>query len=189
MRRLLTTAMLAALTVVSFQGVALAQEEYGPTVASVEVNSSSVACDDAITATGRHWPEDAVVELALDDETVASPTTDGDGSYTATFAVPTGVTPGEHLVTANGTGADEALFASTQITIGASASGTPLVGGIVVERPDSSVTVGGISASRNLPTTGSSSTGVYLGVGVGLVLMGSALGVAGLRRRRSHLAA
>ena len=189
MRRWSMVVLIAALALVSVDGVALAQEEYGPSAASVEVNSSSVACDEPITATGQHWLGDAVVELALDDETVATPTTDGDGTYTATFDVPNGVEPGNHVVRAKGSDGGDELVASTQVTIGACADGNPVVGGIVVERADPSATVGGVSVSGNLPTTGSSSTSLYAGVGVLLLLVGTALTLATLRRRRSRFGA
>ena len=60
------------------------------------------------------------------------------------------------------------------------------VGGIVVNRP---AEVGGASVGREqLAFTGSNHTDLYVGVGVALVLLGTALLIATARRRRSEIA-
>ncbi len=165
MRKALTALSLAAALAV-FVGPAVAQaQSYPPSGESLTVSDSRVVLGQSITIEGGGADPGATVTIVLhsDPITLGSTTADGSGNFSATVAIPSGVSAGTHTITAVSNGV---TLASVSIVVAGST---------------------GSSSSGDLPFTGSS-TLPGIGIGVGLIALGSSLLLLSRRRRsqREH---
>jgi IPT/TIG domain-containing protein len=166
MRRLLVFVGVVAAALFVAPALAGAQG-YGPSP-TLELSTSSVAGGGSVTVTGTGFNsgDSGDVVLHSDPVTLGTVTADGNGSFTATFQVP--CDPGSHTVTAT----VGSLSASAGLTITACGGSSAAAG-----------------SAQPLAFTGSDNTGLWVGIGALLVLVGAVLTVFTIRRRHSSISA
>ena len=144
----------------AFAAVAGAQEEYPPpsTDPGDLIVPGTVVVGGNVAISGTSCGPNQAVTISFNGTPVATATTDATGKFTASFAVPTGTTPGVYTITASN----------------------------AVCNLSASIQVDPASATR-LAFTGSSSSIPTLWVGAGLVALGAGL-VFVARRRLSGAA-
>jgi hypothetical protein len=165
MRKALTAlALAAALAVLVGPAVAQAQP-YPPVGEELTVSDSRVVRGQSITISGGGADPFAAVKLYLNSTPVllGSTTADADGDFSATVTIPSSVAAGVHTLTAVSNGE---VLASLQLVVAGGA---------------------GSSSGGDLPFTGST-TLPGIGIGVGLIALGSSLLLLSRRRRaqREH---
>ena len=159
MRKALTALALAAALAV-FVGPAIAQaQSYPPSGEALTVSDSRVARGQSITIRGGGADPGASVQIVIRGEVVATTTADGDGNFSASFAVPSGLQIGTYTVTARSNGV---ILASLQVAV---------------------TTTSGSGSSGDLPFTGTNTLPcIGIGIGVGLIALGSSLLLMSRRR-------
>ena len=166
MRKALTALSLAAALAV-FVGPAVAQaQSYPPSGESLTVSDSRVVVGESITISGGGADPGATVRFILHSDPVSlgSTTADSSGNFSAAVTIPSGTSAGTHTITAVSNGV---TLATISVVVAAGSSGS--------------------SSSGDLPFTGSS-TLPGIGIGVGLIALGSSLLLLSRRRRsqREH---
>jgi hypothetical protein len=164
-----------AISVVSFGGVAAAQQPYPPTGAcSLNLDSAVVtrgqsiavqvpACSGGYVGMG---PVD--ITFASKPVTLATVTTDETGAFTARVTIPRDASPGPHTISATGRRADGSTLVLTRT--------------VTVAGKD------GVASAGSLPFTGSSNALPAIWIALAVLVVGAAL-VIGARRRatvRNH---
>lgn len=178
------------LLLLSTGSAAHAQYEPGPstTVVTSEIPEVTVVRGQTVEVSGARCRPFTEVVVTFDDGRVLTRLqADADGSYVATFTIPSDASVGRHLVTATCL-ADDGKAA--KITLG-SAEGTGvdadgylrqyLYVNVLGDSVDSGVAGSGGNA---LPRTGSSNTAPLVGIGAGALVLGAAF-VYGSRRPRT----
>ena len=146
-----------------FVGPAIAQaQSYPPSGEALTVSDSRVARGQSITIRGGGADPGASVQIVIRGEVVATTTADGDGNFSASFAVPSGLQIGTYTVTARSNGV---ILASLQVAV---------------------TTTSGSGSSGDLPFTGTN-TLPGIGIGVGLIALGSSLLLMSRRRRTERV--
>jgi 5'-nucleotidase len=166
MRKALTAfALAAALAVVVGPAVAHAQD-YPPVSEDLTVSDSTVVPGQSITISGSGAEPNSTVSIYLFSAPILLGTTtaDGDGTFSATVTIPAGVSPGTHTLRAIQGG--EVLASVALVVVGSGSGG---------------------SSGSDLPFTGGT-TLPGIGIGVGLIAVGSTLLLLSRRRRsqREH---
>jgi hypothetical protein len=166
MRKALTAfALAAALAVLVGPAVAQAQD-YPPAGDSLTVSDSVVVPGQSLTVSGGGAGPGAKVDIFIYSERVllASTNADSDGQYSASVTIPASIDPGTHVIRAISGGE---ILSAVEVTVAGS-------GGAAAD------------SDGDLPFTGAG-TLPGIGIGVGLIALGSTLLLAS-RRRRSQRA-
>jgi LPXTG-motif cell wall-anchored protein len=167
MRRLVKLTVLAGLMalapLVALSTTAGAQA-YPPSACTVGTSQVNVTPGQTITVSVSGFAPSSQVNLALDGQAVGSITTDGSGSGSGSFTVPSNISPGTHTLSASGTaGVGGACDPSTTLTVaGAAAAGARAGGGALA-----------FTGSDTLP---------FVWIGLAALTVGAALVIA-VRRR------
>jgi LPXTG-motif cell wall-anchored protein len=159
MRKALTALALAAAFAV-FVGPAALAQEYPPSGENLTVSDSRVVRGQSITISGGGAEPGATVEILIAGQVVATTTADEDGNFSATFTIPAGLEVGTYTITA-------------------------VSNGVVLSTLEVVVTGSGSTTSGDLPFTGSS-TLPGIGIGIGLIALGSSLLLLSRRRRNQR---
>jgi hypothetical protein len=159
-RSILLTAALAAAAAIGFAGPAAAQGYAGPTIVVVAV------AGDTANVSGNGWQAGALITVTIQSDPIVLGTINAgaDGTFSQNFQIPC-VENGTHTISASGIAQDG--------TTRTSADQVQIQNCLIV-------------SDANLAFTGSNDTFPFIGVGVGLVLVGAVLAVVAARRRSAH---
>jgi hypothetical protein len=138
-----------------------AQAQYTPP-GGITIDPPVVNPGETVTVSGDGCAAGVEVTISLGGSQVATVTTGEDGSFSASFEVPVGTTPGTYTVTAADCTVD--VLSSTLTVQGATTA------------------TNAAAAGTTLPRTGSGTTETLLRVGIVLVACGGLLAFAARRR-------
>jgi LPXTG-motif cell wall-anchored protein len=169
MRKALTAlALAAAIGMLAGQAAYAQSADYPADGAPLTVNDSRVVRGQLITIRGSGARPHAIVRIYFFSDPILVGTTraDGDGNFSISVSVPSGVAAGGHTLSAVSNGV---TLASVAVTVAGSGSGSA-------------------SGSGSLPFTGSN-TLPGIAIGVVLILLGSTTLLVSRRRREKSEAA
>ncbi len=105
-------------------------QAYPPSACTVGTSQVDVTPGQTITISISGFAPSTQVNLALDGQAIGSLTTDGSGSGSGSFTVPSNLSPGTHTLSASGdSGVGGTCDPSTTLTVAGAAAGARAAGG------------------------------------------------------------